>query len=78
MLARCLDVGSMSHVLQFSMIWGADFASLFGMLVAPTLAPRVTIEGSRGTWEHKKGDVGVQVWISVDHGCISRPHFDSC
>ena len=32
---------------------------LFGMLVASNLAPWGTIERFRGTWEHKKGDLGV-------------------
>ena len=44
---------------------GADVVSFgaqnmsFAMLVAPNLAPWRTIERFRGTWEHKKGDLGV-------------------
>ena len=40
----------------------------FGMPVASTLAPWGTIERSRGTSKHKKGDLEVQAWISVDFG----------
>ena len=50
-LARwCLDAVSMSSVLQFAVIWGADVVSfgvqnlLFGILVASTLAPLGSIE----------------------------------
>ena len=59
------------------MNWGADVVKFgaqnvsFGMLVASTLVPRGTIERFRGTWEHKKGDLGV--WISIDlGGCRDR------
>ena len=36
----------------------------FGMLAASALAPEGAIDRSRGTWEPKKGDLGVQAWIS--------------
>ena len=48
-----------------------------GMLDAPTLAPWGTIGRSRGTWQHKKGYVGVQAWISVDFERISGYLFES-
>ena len=50
----------MSSVLQFTAIWAAGVISFgaqsvsFGMLVASTLAPWGTIQGSRGTSEHKE------------------------
>ena len=54
MLVRwCLGVVSMSPVLQFTMIWGADVVSfggqnmLFGMLAVSILAPCGIIERSR-------------------------------
>ena len=65
----CLDVVAMSCVLQFTVISGAA--------VAPSLAPWGTIELSRGTLEHKKRDVGIQAWISIDLRWISGPRFDS-
>ena len=84
MLVRwCLDVVSISRVLQFALIWGAAVVSFvaqnvpFGMPDASTFAPCGIIERSRGTWEHKKGDFAVQAWISVDFLGISGPHFDS-
>ena len=43
---------------------------LFGMPIAATLAHMGTIENSRGIWEHKKGDLGVQAWIPIDFGWI--------
>ena len=72
----------MSCVLQLTVILSADVVSFgaqnvsSGMLVASTLAPWGTIERSRGTWEHKKGDLGIKAWISVDSGWTSGPHFD--
>ena len=57
--------------------FGAEHVS-FGMLVASGSTPWGTIERSRLTSEHKKGALGVQAWISVDFGWISRPHFQSC
>ena len=30
-----------------------------------------------GTWEHKKGDLAVQAWISVEFESILGPHFES-
>ena len=48
------------------------------MLNASNLAPWGTIERSRGASEHNKGDLGVQVWISVAFERISEPHFESC
>ena len=74
---------AMSCVLQLTVISGADVVSFgaqnvsCGMPVAPTLAPWGTIERSRDTWEHKKGDLGVQAWISVDLRWSSGPHFES-
>ena len=62
----CLDTVSTSRVLQCTVIWGADVVSFgaenvsFGMLVASILASWGIIERSRGTSEHKKGDLGVQ------------------
>ena len=69
----CLDVVSLSRVLQSTVIFGTDVVSFgtrnvsFGRLVEFNLAPLGTIERSR-TWEHKKGDLGVQAWISIDLG----------
>ena len=63
-------------------IWEADVVIFgarnmsFGMPVASALAPWGTIERSRGTWEHKKGDLGVQVWIAFDLWWISGLHFE--
>ena len=70
-------VVAMSCVLQVTVISRADGVSFgsqiasVGMPVAPTLAPWGTIGLFRGTLEHKKGDVGIQAWISVDFGWIS-------
>ena len=50
----------------FSVIWGADVVSsgaqdvLFGMLAASTMAPWGIMKRSSGTWEHEKGDLGLQ------------------
>ena len=41
------------------------------------VAPWETMGRSRGTWEHKKGDLGIQALIFIDFGMISGPHFDS-
>ena len=41
------------------------------------VAPWETMGRSRGTWEHKKGDLGVQAWVFIDFGLISGAHFDS-
>ena len=64
------------------MISGADVVGAqsvsFVMLVAPTLPPCGIIERSWGTWDRKKGDLGVQAWISVDFGWIAGPHSESC
>ena len=49
----------------------------FGMPVASTLAPWGTIVRSRGTWEHEKGNLGVQAWIFVDFGSTSGLYFES-
>ena len=49
----------------------------FGRRGASTLAPWGTMGRSRDTWEHKKGDLGVQAWIFIDFGTISGPHFGS-
>ena len=77
MVRWCLGVVSMPHFLHFTVIWGAGDVSFgvqnvsFGILVASTLAPCGIIERSRGTWDHKKGDLGVQ--ISGDLGSPSFP-----
>ena len=42
-----------------------------------TLAPWWTRGRSRGTWEQKKGDLGIQAWIFIDFGWISGPLFAS-
>ena len=42
-----------------------------------TLAPWGTTGRSRGTWEQKKGDLGIQAWILIDFGWISGSHFES-
>ena len=67
MLVRwCPDVVSISVVLQFAVIVGVEVVILgaqqttFGMPVAFALAPLGAIERSRGTWEDKQGDFGVQ------------------
>ena len=74
------DAVSITCVLLFMVSWGADVASFgsqnvpFAMPVASPLAPWGTIERSRGTWEHKKGDLGMDgsdfVWISGPHSEI--------
>ena len=62
----CLDVVSVTLVLQFIVLLVADVGSLgvqnvsFGMPVASTLAPLGSMDRSRGVWEQKKGDLGVQ------------------
>ena len=64
-------------------IVGADVVSFgaptlqFGMIVASTLVSVGSIERPRGIAEHKKGDLGVQAWISVDFTWISGPRFES-
>ena len=56
-----------SRVRQFTVIFGADVVSSsvpkvsFGILVAVNLTTWGTIERFRRTWEHKKGDHGLQV-----------------
>ena len=45
-------------------------------LVCLLRAPWGTIERSRDTLEHKKGDVGIQAWISADFGWASGRHFE--
>jgi len=42
-----------------------------------TLAPWGTRGRSRGTWEQKKGYLGIQAWIFIDFGWISGPLFES-
>ena len=37
----------------------------------------MTMRRSRGTWEHKKGGLGVQALIFIDFGWMLGPHFDS-
>ena len=59
----CPGAVSMSRVLQTTVILGANVGS-FGAHVASILESWGMIERSMFTWEHKKGDLGVQVWIS--------------
>ena len=61
-----------------TVIFGAQNLS-FGRPGASTFAPWGNMGRSRGTWEHKKGDLGVQawIWISIDFGLILGPHFES-
>ena len=42
-----------------------------------TLATWGTRGRSRGTWEQKKGDLGIQAWVFIDLGLISGVHFES-
>ena len=44
---------------------------------ASTLASWGALGRSRSTWEHKRGDLGVQAWIFIDFGLISGVHFES-
>ena len=53
-----LDVSFQVTFLQIAMILETDTVT-FG-------APLGTMGRSRGTWEHKKGDLGVQAWIFID------------
>ena len=61
----CPDAVSLSRVFTNHGDFGTDDVSLggqnmlFGMLVASNLAPWGTIDRFRGTWEHKKEDLGV-------------------
>jgi hypothetical protein len=79
---RLLDI-IFSSFLQLTLIWETDIVFFgaqnlaFGMPGASTLAPWKTMGRSRDTWEHKKGDVGVQAWIFIDFGQISESHFES-
>ena len=62
----------MSHVLQFTVIWSADVVKFgarnvsFGMLVASLWHLGGPLSPSRRTSEHRKGDLGVHAWISVN------------
>ena len=49
----------------------------FGRPGASTFAPWATMGRSRGPWEHKKGDLGVQAWIFIDFGLTLGSHFES-
>jgi hypothetical protein len=49
----------------------------FGMPAASTLTSWVNMGRSRSTWEHKKGDRGVQALIFIDFGSILGPHLES-
>jgi hypothetical protein len=42
-----------------------------------TLASWGSLGRSRGTLEHKKGDLGVQAWVFIDFRSISGPCFES-
>ena len=78
-----LDVGFQIIFFQITLILETDIGTFgaqnqsFGMPGASTLAPWGTMGRSRGTWEHKKGDLGVQAWIFIDFGLISGFHFES-
>ena len=84
MLARWfLDVSFQVTFLQITMILETDTVTLgaeklsFGMPGASILAPLGTMGRSRGTWEHKKGDLGVQAWVFIDFMSISGACFES-
>ena len=71
----------MSRVLQFAVIWGEDVVS-FAVLVPKTchlanLASWEAIGRFRGTWEQKKGDLGVPGLGFCRFGGISGPPFGS-
>ena len=72
-----------SRALHLSVLSGAGGVSCgaqnmsLSMSAAPSLAPWA-IGRFRDTMEHKKGNVGIQAWISVDVGWISGPRFESC
>ena len=63
-----------SSFLQITVILETETVSFgaqnlsFGRPGASTLAPWGTMGRSRDTWEHKKGDIGVQAWIFIDFG----------
>ena len=59
-----------------AVVFGAENLT-FGRPVVSTFAPWVTMGRSRGTWEHKKGGLGVQALIFIDFGWILGPHFES-
>ena len=48
---------------------------LFGMLVAPNLAPWGPSSDAGGLGSTRKETLGVQAWISIDLGEISGPPF---
>ena len=48
---------------------------LFGMPVAPNLAPRGPSSDARGLGSTRKETLGVQAWISIDFGRTSGPPF---
>ena len=48
---------------------------LFGMLVAPNLAPWGPSSDAGGLGSTQKETLGVQAWISIDFGRISGPPF---
>ena len=58
------------HIFQITLILETDIVIFgaqnqsFGMPAASTLAPCGTMGRSRGTWGLKKGDVGVQAWMT--------------
>ena len=85
MLVRwCRVVVSISLFQQFTVFWGADVVNFgarkvsFGMPVASTLAPWVTLERSRGTWEHETRYLGVQAWMPIDFGWTLGPYSETC
>ena len=82
LLARCrLDAVSTSRVFEFAGNVGADSVKfgaenvLFGMLVAPNLAPWGPSSDAGGLGSTRKETLGVQAWISVDFGRFSGPPF---
>jgi hypothetical protein len=65
-----LDVGFQIIFFQITLILETDIGTFgaqnqsFGMPGASTLAPWGTMGRSRGTWGLKKGDLGVQAWMT--------------
>ena len=65
-----LDVSFQVTFLQITVILETDMVTFgsqnlsFGMPGASTLAPWGTMGRSRGTWGLKKGDLGVQAWMT--------------
>ena len=79
---RPLTIARCSEILEFGHFWKCILLVLvpkpivwqacclhFGILGA--------LGRSRSTWEHKKGDLGVQALIFIDFELISGAHFES-